>query len=430
MACALAPGFVEIGGDCDDTNATTHPDAAERCDDIDNDCDREVVRTSCGLGTRTWTAMGTAMRTQRSRAATPDRALPPPIPTATTPTAVNPGAVEICDGEDNNCNGSDDEDAIDATPWYADGDGDGYGDGASTIACAAVPGYVSADGDRNDDDPSINPGSVEICDDLDIDEDCSGSADDEDGGVVGAGMSIWYADADGDGYGSMTMGFARCDGMEGYVASATDCDDADPSINPMATELCNGRDDDCDGTTDEADASDATTWYADDDGDGYGDAESTTEACTAGPGFVADSSDCDDDDPSVSPAAMERCNERDDDCDGFTDETDAIDAITWYVDFDGDGFGRSDETLVGCSAPAYFADAAGDCDDDDELVYPGADEWCNDADDDCDGEIDEAGAVDGSTWYADADGDGYGSPDVTATCARTRRIRRQRCRLR
>ena len=96
-----------------------------------------------------------------------------------------------------------------------------------------------------------------------------------------------------------------------------------------------------------------------------------------------------DDDPSVSPAAMERCNERDDDCDGFTDETDAIDAITWYVDFDGDGFGRSDETLVGCSAPAYFADAAGDCDDDDELVYPGADEWCNDADDDCDGDIDE-----------------------------------------
>ena len=272
---------------------------------------------------------------------------------------------------------------------------------------------MSADGDCNDDDPSINPGAVEICDDLDTDEDCSGTADDEDGGVVGSGMSIWYADADGDGYGSMTMGFARCDGMEGYVASATDCDDGDPSINPTATELCNGRDDDCDGTTDEADASDATTWYADDDGDGYGDAESTTEACTAGPGFVADSSDCDDDDPSVSPAAMERCNERDDDCDGFTDETDAIDAITWYVDFDGDGFGRSDETLVGCSAPAYFADAAGDCDDDDELVYPGADEWCNDADDDCDGEIDEAGAVDGSTWYADADGDGYGSPYVT-----------------
>ena len=81
------------------------------------------------------------------------------------------------------------------------------------------------------------------------------------------------------------------------------------------------------------------------------------------------------------------------------------------MDFDGDGFGRSDETLVGCSAPAYFADTAGDCDDDDAMVYPGADEWCNGADDDCDGEVDELGAVDGETWYADTDGDGYGSPD-------------------
>ena len=142
VACALAPGFVEIGGDCDDTNATTHPDAAERCDDIDNDCDREVDEDVM----RTWYAdvdgdgYGDADAAIASCDPGPGFAATDTDCDDTNP-AVNPGAVEICDGEDNNCNGSDDEDAIDATPWYADGDGDGYGDGASTIACTAVPGY-------------------------------------------------------------------------------------------------------------------------------------------------------------------------------------------------------------------------------------------------------------------------------------------------
>ena len=103
---------------------------------------------------------------------------------------------------------------------------------------------------------------------------------------------------------------------------------------------------------DEDDALHAPTWYADGDGDGYGDAASSIRACTQPTGCTADDSDCDDGDGAVSPGALEICNLIDDDCDGEDDESDAADALTWYLDSDGDGFGDSAYSLVQCALPS------------------------------------------------------------------------------
>jgi hypothetical protein len=106
---------------------------------------------------------------------------------------------------------------------------------------------------------------------------------------------------------------------EGYVADATDCNDADAAVNPAATEVCNGIDDNCDGNNDEGLT--FTTYYADADGDTYGDAGSTVSTCDGAPeGYVSDATDCNDADGAVNPGATEVCNGIDDNCDGNIDE--------------------------------------------------------------------------------------------------------------
>jgi len=109
--------------------------------------------------------------------------------------------------------------------------------------------------------------------------------------------------------------------MDGYYGD-TDCDAADVLINPGATERCNGADDDCDGAVDEADASDASTWCADTDGDGYGDGGSSSRGCSQPSGSVSDDTDCDDADAdaAVYPGATEHRIGADDDGDGEADD--------------------------------------------------------------------------------------------------------------
>ena len=115
--------------------------------------------------------------------------------------------------------------------------------------------------------------------------------------------AVTHHDLDGDGY-----------------ATDVDCDDGDPTVHPEADELCNDGDDDCDGDVDE-DAIDASTWYRDSDGDGWGDPEDTTQTCEQPEDAVADGTDCNDDDPNVHPDADEICyDDADNDCDGDTDE--------------------------------------------------------------------------------------------------------------
>ncbi|MDP1747427.1 MAG: MopE-related protein, partial [Bacteroidota bacterium] len=109
----------------------------------------------------------------------------------------------------------------------------------------------------------------------------------------------------------------------------------------------------------------------------------------------------------------------DEDCDGLADNADssATGESTFYVDADADGYGSDATSVSACERPSGYASAAGDCDDAAAVVNPGAAEACNGQDDDCDSAVDEAGASGETSWYVDADGDGYGaSGGSTAAC--------------
>ncbi len=181
---------------------------------------------------------------------------------------IHPGAAERCDGVDNDCDGEvDGSDSVDATTWYADLDGDGYGDeaGAGTPACDAPSGSVADATDCDDSDGAVNPGATEVCDDADVDEDCSGAADDADSGVDASTQTTWYPDADRDGYGdSHDAGTLACEQPGDTVADATDCDDGDDGAYPGATELCDGVQTDCSDPswTDDAGLASATSTAA------------------------------------------------------------------------------------------------------------------------------------------------------------------------
>jgi hypothetical protein len=137
-------------------------------------------------------------------------------------------------------------------------------------------------------------------------------------------------------------------------------------------------------------------------------------ACQAPAGAVATADDCDDQRADVAPGLPEVCDGVDNDGDGDADGAGAVDALTFYADGDGDGFGTT--AVLACAQPADAALVDGDCNDGDVLVFPGADERCNGADDDCDGGIDE-GATAAATWYQDRDGDTVGDSARTLfTC--------------
>jgi hypothetical protein len=268
-------------------------------------------------------------------------------------------------------------------------------------------GYTEDDGDCDDNDSTVNPGATEYCDG--VDNDCDNDTDEDDA----ADVLTWYADSDSDGYGDAAVTDIDCYQPTGYVADDTDCDDTDGSINPSATEYCDGVDNDCDNATDEDDAADALTWYADSDSDGYGDAASNDIDCYQPTGYVADDTDCDDSEATTYPGATEYCDGVDNDCDTDIDEDDAVDVLTWYADTDSDGYGDAASTDIDCYAPTGYVADATDCDDGESTTYPGADEYCDGVDNDCDTDIDEDDAVDALTWYADTDGDGEGDAAVS-----------------
>jgi hypothetical protein len=278
---------------------------------------------------------------------------------------VHPSALEYCNGYDDDCDEMiDEDDAVDATTWYPDGDGDRYGvEGTTIVACDQPAGHAPALGDCDDGLATTHPGADELCNGLD--DDCLGDIDEDD--AVDA--ATWYRDQDGDEHGVASPSLASCAEPAGYAPLADDCDDLAASVYPGADELCNSIDDDCDLSVDESPV-DASTWYADVDGDGYGDPDVTSLGCAAPSGYIATGRDCDDRTEEAHPGLPELCDDLlDNDCDGTDNSCELLGVYTggasgsakllgeadsdWagysvagIQDFDGDGYG---EALVGAN---------------------------------------------------------------------------------
>ncbi|MBM4397429.1 MAG: putative metal-binding motif-containing protein, partial [Deltaproteobacteria bacterium] len=306
--------------------------------------------------------------------------------------AVEP-APETCNGRDDDCDGLTDPDGTDGCiDWHLDGDGDGYGTGDTAPRCRCGPdvaaGFVARTaGDCDDADPAAHPGATEAC--WGGDEDCDGKLD-EPGAT---GCEDRYRDSDDDGYGAVGDSLCLCAVAPPYVApQGNDCDDTLAGIHPSAPETCDGRDEDCDGETDEGTA---------------GGACATANEWGTCPGELA----CTDDGIAcLGPVpAPEQCNGLDDDCDGETDPEGADGCALRHADLDGDGFGAGPGRCLCGPRPGYTTVDASDCDDADEAAFPGAPETCDGSDDDCDGQADEEGAGGCVPYFTDADADGWGA---------------------
>ena len=389
----------EVGVDCDDADSSVNPDAAEFCDGIDNNCDGQVDE---GVSTQYFADVdgdGFGDDENTITACQPPSGYIIVGNDCDDNSAVSfPGAEELCDEIDNNCDGDIDEFLLEG--MYLDSDGDGYGHPDQPIQSCSddLSQYVQNSLDCNDQNPEVHFDAIEVCDE--IDNDCDGAIDEP-----GSGSQIWYGDSDGDGFGDWAVTISACSQPVGFVSNALDCDDSNPQQYPDAPEYCNSQDDNCDGIIDD-DPIDPITFYQDADNDGFGSGN-TLLSCLQPVGFVANSLDCDDTTASISPSAPEICNQIDNNCNGIADDN-ALGAATYYADVDGDGYGDGNNASQSCSPITGRVLNALDCDDSDANQNPLGVEVCNSEDDNCNGQVDD-NAIDADIWYVDSDGDGYGS---------------------
>lgn len=250
--CGLTDGFVLDNTDCNDENASSSPSLNEICgDEIDNNCDGEIDE-DCTVATTTEYYLDVDgdgygdPNSSVSSTTQPDGYVTDNTDCNDYDVDINPGADEICDNIDNNCSGENNE-GLSFINYYDDLDDDGYGWASTTYNwCALTDGFVTNDNDCNDDDSDINPDATEICGDG-IDNNCDGEIDEDCDDVV----VTYYLDADGDGYGDADNSVSTTTKPSGYVFNSTDCDDNDANIYPGATEVCDGVDNNCDGSIDE-----------------------------------------------------------------------------------------------------------------------------------------------------------------------------------
>ena len=436
LNCVQPANYIPTSGDCDDGDPSVNPDGVEVCDEVDQDCDDAIDEGTQSAWFTDEDGDGYGTGEGIDGCDQPDGTADNDYDCDDTVASTNPAASDGCNDIDDDC-----DEAIDEEPdvtWYTDADGDGWGDAeAPVVSCEALTGTVDDDTDCDDTDPAIHPETVwyvdddndgfgqsdislvqcdqpagHVLDDTDCDgaepsiypgatEECDGIDEDCDDSIDEGVATTYYADTDGDGYGDASSTQDACTVPSGYAADSTDCDDDDGDIHPGATETCDDEDEDCDSTVDE-DASDASTWYADSDGDGYGDASSTQDACVRPSGYVSDATDCDDSTDEVSPDDTETCNSVDDDCDSSTDEGVTT---TYYADTDGDGYGDPSSTTEDCSVPSGYTTDDTDCDDSTSAVSPAESEICgNGVDDDCDGGVGSCGV---SGLYDTSSSSGY-----------------------
>ncbi|MCH2111181.1 MAG: putative metal-binding motif-containing protein, partial [Polyangiaceae bacterium] len=195
---------------------------------------------------------------------------------------------------------------------------DADGDGFASSSCADAQGNILG-ADCDDSDPFTFPGSVEVCDTENRDEDCDPS-------------TIGSKDDDSDGYISSLCCNTQNDGD---LLCGEDCDDNRTNVNPTATEACDFLDNNCDGETDEGVAIEL---FADADHDGRGDEnQDPVRTCPGAVGYAEVGGDCDDSDPEVFRGQFEICDEKDNNCNDLVDEV--RESAPWFLDADGDGYG-------------------------------------------------------------------------------------------
>ena len=265
--------------------------------------------------------------------------------------------------------------------YFLDMDQDGFGISGNSKCLCGPSGFYTAlqGGDCDDNNPLVNPNATEVCNNKD--DNCNGQTDEtwsEKGQPCDGSDSdlckegIWVCKTDGSGI---------------------ECTDTSGDTREVCS---NGVDDDCDGTTDENEENlvNCTTFYYDQDNDGYG--VTTNKKCYCSPfgNYRATrGGDCNDSDANINPGKTEVCrNNKDDDCDGTTDENEEnlINCLMFYYDQDNDGYGVTTNKKCYCSPLGnYRATMGGDCDDGNDQIFPGATEKCNEKDDDCDGQTDE-----------------------------------------